>query len=111
MSQEPYFELRCAVVEMFYGNLLDEKYTLGQTASRCLSEFQQEVGEGERNALIVLSVTLSLLGRHEMSKLSDFGEEIKSLKLLRDKADLWEGLSADEKERMQEDIAYTLENA
>ncbi len=111
MSPESYFELRCAVVEMFYGNLIDEKYTLGQTTDRCLSEFQQEIGEGERNALVVLSVTLSLLGRHETSKLSDFGDEIKSLKALSDKADLWEGLSADEKERMQEDIEFTLEKA
>jgi len=111
MSQESYFELRCAVVEMFYGNLIDEKYTLGQTTDRCLSEFQQEIGEGGRNALVILSVTLSLLGRHEASKLSDFADGIKVLKALSEKVDLWEGLSADEKERLQEDIAFTLENA
>ncbi len=111
MSQEQYFELRCAVVEMFYGNFIDEKYTLGQTTDRCLSEFQQEIGEGGRNALIILSVTLSLLGRHEAGKLSDFTAEIKTLGTLSEKTDLWEGLSEDEKERMQEDIAYTLENA
>jgi len=69
------------------------EYTLGQTTDRCLSEFQQEIGEGGRNALIILSVTLSLLGRHEAGKLSDFTAEIKTLGTLSEKTDLWEGLS------------------
>jgi hypothetical protein len=110
MSPEPYFELRCAVVEMFYGNLLDEKYTLGQTTARTLSEFQQEIGEGGRNALVILSVVLALLARHEADALSGFASEIESLRTISANAALQEGLSDDEKERLQEDIAFSLEN-
>lgn len=111
MKPSPYYELRCAVVEMFYGTLLSEKYTIGQAASRCLVEFQREVQAGGRDALAALSVILSRVARHDAAALKRFKPELIRLQELTKKAILRRGLSADEKERLAEDVRFVLEKA
>lgn len=111
MNRESYYELRCDAVEMFYGNLLEENYTPGQTAARCLDEFRQELAGGDRTALILLSTILSLLARQDSRALGDFAAEIDSLRHLSLQPGLWEGLGREEQERMREDVDFTLETA
>jgi len=111
MDSSAYYELRCAVVEMFYETLREENYTIGQAAGRCLVEFQREVRGGARDALVVLSVILSRVARHEPEALARFRPEIEGMEGIVKKASCWRGLSPDEKERLQEDVRFVLEKA
>lgn len=38
-----YYELKYLVTETFYENILQEKYTIGQSAGRCFVEFYNEI--------------------------------------------------------------------
>ena len=111
MNFSPYFELRCAVSEMFYEVLLSEHYTIGQAAGRCLVEFRNEAQGAGQPALVVLSVLLSRVARHEPGTLDRFGPEVEALRALGKKSACWKGLASAEKERMQEDLRFVLEKA
>ena len=111
MASFSYFELRCAVAEMFYEVLLSEHYTIGQAASRCLVEFRQDLNQGGRDALVVLSVILSRVARHEAAALAGYAPEVATLKNLAKKSACWRGIDGEAKERLQEDVRYTLEQA
>ena len=75
-----YYELRCAVVEMFYETQMEEGYTVGQAASRCLVEFRREALGGQQDGLVVLSTLLSRVARHEPEALANFGPDIAALR-------------------------------
>lgn len=111
MEKGTYFELRGAVVEMFYENLLAEKYTIGQAAGRCLVEFRSEAQGGGQDALVVLSVLLSRVARHEPATLARFAPEIEALRAIGKKSACWRGLSSGAKARLEEDLRFTLEKA
>lgn len=111
MKTGTYYELRCAVLEMFYENLLAERYTIGQAAGRCLVEFRSEAQGGGQDALVVLSVLLARVARHEPGALARFAPEIEALRALGRKSADWRGLSAGEKARLQEDLRFVLEKA
>ena len=106
-----YYELRCAVVEMFYETLLEEGYTIGQATSRCLVEFRREAQGGGQAGFIVLSVLLSRVARHEPATLADFHPEVTALRALGRKTANWKGIHGTEKERLREDLRYVLERA
>jgi hypothetical protein len=108
---DSYFELRCAVVEMFYETLLSEHYTIGQATGRCLVEFRSELQGGGRDALVVLSVLLARVARHEPKALARFEPEVAALQALGKKTICWQGLADAEKKRMQEGMRFTLEKA
>ncbi len=110
-GESSYFELRGAVVEMFYETLLAEKYTIGQATGRCLVEFHHEAQGGGRDALVVLSVILSRAARHEPAALARFQPEIGAMQALAKKSACWKGLAPVEKERLKEDLRFTLEKA
>ncbi len=107
----PYYELRCAVVEMFYETLLAENYTVGQATGRCLVEFRREVLGGGRDALVALATILSRAARHDAAALAHFTPEIGALQALGRKSACWKGLSSEEKERLREDLRFALEKA
>lgn len=109
MAQDDYFELRGAVVEMFYEVLLSEHYTIGQAASRCLVEFRQDLNRGSRDALVILSTLMARVARHEAAALAGFAPEITTLRALSKKFSCWRGLDGAAKERLQEDVRFTLE--
>ena len=111
MPAVAYFELRCAVVETFYETLRAEDYTIGQAAGRCLVEFRREAQGGGRDALVVLSVLLSRVARHEPAALARFQPEIGAMQALAKKAVCWKGLAAGERERLEEDVRFALEKA
>lgn len=106
-----YYELRCAVVEMFYETLREEGYTIGQATSRCLVEFRQEVQGGTQEGMMVLSVLLSRVARHEPATLADFVPEVTALRALARKPSCWKGLDASAKERLKEDVRFVGEKA
>lgn len=108
-SPSSYYELRCAVVEMFYETMLAESYTIGQAASRCLVEFRQEIAPGGRDALVALSVILSRVAHHDAPALSRFAAEVAQLKQLAAQNELRAGLSAAEQSRLREDLSYLWE--
>jgi hypothetical protein len=111
MKNGTYFELRCAVEEMFYENLLAEKYTIGQAAGRCLVEFRSEAQGGGQDALVVLSVLLARVARHEPATLARFAAESEALRAIAKKSACWRGLADLEKERLKEDVRFVLEKA
>ena len=111
MDKGFYFELRCAVVEMFYEVLLAERYTIGQAAARCLVEFRQDLNRGGRDALVVLSVLLSRVARHDAKALAGFAPEVATLRTLGKKHSCWRGLESPAKDRLQEDVRFALEKA
>ena len=111
MKPFTYYELRCAVSETFYEVLLGERYTLGQAAGRCLTEFRSEAQGAGQDALVVLSVLLSRVARHEPETLSRFSPEIEAVKALAKKSACWKGLSSGETERMKEDVRFVIEKA
>jgi hypothetical protein len=106
-----YFELRCAVAEMFYEVLLAEHYTVGQAAARCLVEFRQDLNRGGRDALVVLSVLLARAARHDAKALAGFASEIATLRTLAKKSSCWKGLGAEAGARLKEDVRFALEKA
>ena len=108
---DAYFELRNAVVEMFYETLLSENYTIGQATGRCLVEFRNDLQGGGRNALIALSVILSRVARHEPAALVRFAPEVENLRRLGEKHTCWQGLADGEKARLKEDLRFVLEKA
>ncbi|NLB65076.1 MAG: hypothetical protein GX803_01225 [Lentisphaerae bacterium] len=111
MMNASYYELRSAVLEVFYEILLEENYTIGQAASRGLVEFRREVVEGGRTGLIVLSVLLARVARHEPARLADFARETSVLAELAKPEEHWAGLSADETERLSEDVRFVAEKS
>ena len=111
MKSSPYYELRCAVIEMFYETLREEGYTIGQAASRCLVEFRQEILGGGQEAMVVLSVLLSRVARHEPAALEHYAPERSALRALVRKPSCWRNLASGEKDRMREDVRFTLEKA
>ena len=111
MDKDVYFELRGAVVEMFYEVLLSEKYTIGQAASRCLVEFRQDLNRGNRDALVILSTLLGRVARHDAAVLADYAPELTNLRALSRKFSCWRGLEGVAKERLQEDVRFVLEKA
>ena len=111
MKPFTYYELRCAVSETFYEVLLGERYTIGQAAGRCLTEFRSEAQGGGQDALVVLSVLLSRVARHEPAALPRFAPEIAALKALAKKTACWKGLSSGETSRMKEDVRFAVEKA
>lgn len=111
MKTFTYYELRCAVSETFYEVLLGERYTIGQAAGRCLTEFRSEAQGAGQDALVVLSVLLSRVARHEPETLSRFSPEIEAIKALAKKSACWKGLSSGETERMKEDVRFVIEKA
>lgn len=111
MKPSTYYELRCAVLEMFYETLLAEHYTIGQAASRCLVEFRREVNQGGREALVALSVILSRVARHESAALARFQPEVDQLRVLAKKPSCRRGLASEEQARLQEDVRFLLEKA
>ena len=111
MKSSPYYELRCAVSEMFCDVLLTEGYTIGQATGRCLVEFRTEAQGAGQEALVVLSVLFSRVARHEPATLLRFEPEISALRALGKKSACWKGLASAEKERMTEDLRFVLERA
>ena len=111
MAAESYYELRNAVVETFYEVLLSEGYAIGQAASRCFVEFRSESQGGGRTGLVVLSVLLSRLARHDPTALARYPAEIGAMQALAKKSACWRGLSSGEKERLKEDLRFVLEKA
>jgi len=101
-----YYELRCAVMEAFYGTILSEKYTAGQAADRCLVEFKPEVEGAGRDALVVLSSLLARVARHDRAALKRFAREVESLDPLESRPTCWKGLNPREKSRMLEDLRF-----
>ncbi len=106
-----YYELRCAVVEMFYETLFEERYTIGQAASRCLVEFRRETQGGDREELVVLSVLLSRVARHEPASLKDFKAEVTALRALEKKPACRQGIEGSAGERLREDLRFIFEKA
>ena len=111
MEKESYYELRCAVVETFYEVLRSEGYAIGQAASRCLVEFRSESQGGGRTGLVVLSVILSRVARHDPAALARYRAEIGAMQALAKKSACWRGLSSGEKKRLEEDLRFVLEKA
>ena len=111
MKSFTYYELRCAVSETFYEVLLGERYTIGQAAGRCLTEFRSEAQGAGQDALVVLSVLLSRVARHEPETLARYLPEIEALKALSKKSACWKGLSSGETSRMREDVRFVIEKA
>lgn len=111
MKNSSYYELRCAVSEMFYDVLLTENYTIGQATGRCLVEFRSEAQGAGQEALVVLSVLLSRVARYEPETLLRFEPELAALRALGKKSACWKGLASTEKKRMKEDLCFVLEKA
>lgn len=106
-----YYELRCAVVEMFYETLLEEGYTIGQATSRCLVEFRREAQGGGQEGLVVLSALLSRVARHEPAALADFQPEVTALRALGRQSACRKGIHGAAKERLEEDLRFIQEKA
>lgn len=111
MKRAGYFELRGSVVELFYEVLLAERYAIGQAAGRCLVEFRGEAQGGGQDALVVLSVLLARVARHDPAALARFLSEVEALRALARKSACWRGLAGVEKERLREDVRLVLEKA
>jgi hypothetical protein len=111
VKPESYYELRNAVAETFYEVLLSEGYTIGQAASRCLVEFRSEAQGGGRAGLVVLSVLLARVARHEPATLARFQPEVRALAALAKQSACWRSLASGEKERLKEDVRFVAEKA
>lgn len=106
-----YYELRCTLIELFYETLLEERSSIRQAASRGLVEFQRQVKTGDRDGLIVLSVLLSRVARHESAALKDYVPEVAALLGLAERATNWKALGAAAREQLKEDVLFVRKKA
>ena len=101
-----YYELKYLVTETFYENILQEKYTIGQSAGWCFVEFYNEITLNNIEALIVYSTVLARIAKHEKNVLDSFKKEVKSMNDLANEKDIFNGVQTDEVEALKEDVDY-----
>ena len=99
-----YYELKYLVTETFYENILQEKYTIGQSAGRCFVEFYNEITLNNIESLIVYSTVLARVAKHEKNVLDLFKKEVKSMNDLAN--DIFNVVKTDEVEALKEDVDY-----
>lgn len=100
-----YYELKYLVTETFYENILQEKYTIGQSAGRCFVEFYNEITLNNIESLIVYSTVLARIAKHE-NVLDSFKKEVKSMNDLANEKDIFNVVKTDEVEALKEDVDY-----
>ena len=61
-----YYKLKYLVTETFYEDILNENYTIGQTANRCFVEFYGELSKNSIESVIVISTILLRVAVHEV---------------------------------------------
>ncbi|MBD7912479.1 MULTISPECIES: hypothetical protein [Clostridium] len=101
-----YYKLKYLITETFYENILEEKYTIGQSAGRCFVEFYNELNLNNIESLIVYSTVLARVARHEKSVLNSLGKELEEMNKLLVQNDIFNNISDDEVEALKEDIDY-----
>lgn len=101
-----YYELKYLVTETFYENILQEKYTIGQSAGRCFVEFYNEITLNNIESLIVYSTVLARVTKHEKNVLDLFKKEVKSMNDLANKKDIFNVMKTEEVEVLKEDVEY-----
>lgn len=106
MTAGDYFELRCAVLETFYGTMLAEKYTVGQAADRCLVEFRRDVLRAGWEALAVLACLLARVARHDRPALARFAREMAAMQKLAVAPACRQALDRRAWGRVQEDLGF-----
>lgn len=72
-----YYELKYLVTETFYENILQEKYTIGQSAGRCFVEFYNEEVES-MNDLVNDEDIFNILKTDEVESLREDIDYINS---------------------------------
>lgn len=101
-----YYELKYLVTETFYENILEEKYTAGQSAGRCFIEFYSELKLNNIESLIVYSTVLARVAKHEKSVLNSLEKEIQQMNNLFIQNDILHNINEDEVEALKEDVDY-----
>lgn len=101
-----YYELKYLVTETFYENILEENYTIGQTAGRCFAEFYSQLKKNDLEALIVMSTILSRVAKHDNTALKLFEKDIKRMNLLFEKKDVLMNIENDTFVMLKDDIDY-----
>ena len=101
-----YYELKYLVTETFYENILQEKYTIGQSAGRCFVEFYNEITLNNIESLIVYSTVIARVAKHEKNVLDLFKKEVKSMNDLANEKDIFNVVKTDEVETLKEDVDY-----
>ena len=87
-----YYELKYFVTETFYENMLDENYTIGQTAGRCF--------------VIVTSTILARVAIHQKETLKLYIEDYDKMMKILEGINLDDYLNEEEKEYLLDDIGY-----
>ena len=101
-----YYELKYLIIETFYENILEEKYTIGQSAGRCFIEFYNEVNLINIESLIVYSTVLARVAKHEKSVLNSLEKEVQQMNSLFIQKDILNNINDDEVKALKEDIDY-----
>ena len=101
-----YYELKYLVTETFYENILQEKYTIEQSAGRCFVEFYNEITLNNIESLIVYSTVLARIAKHEKNVLDSFRKEVKRMNDLANEKDIFNVVKTDEVEALKEDVDY-----
>ena len=99
-----YYKLKYLVTETFYENMLDENYTIGQTAGRCFVEFYTRLSKNNIESVIVASTILARVAAHEPEKLESFLKKYDEILKILEKINLDDYLN----EGGKEDILYDI---
>lgn len=103
--QGTFYQLKYYVTESFYEHIVAEKYTVVQSADRCLTEFCRQLSERNMETLTVYSTLFSRVAFHAPEELRHFQKELNEMNRLFT-SKIYHGLSADELEELLDDIDF-----
>ena len=103
--QSTFYQLKYYVTESFYEHIVAEKYTVLQSADRCLTEFWRQLSERNMETLAVYSTLFSRVAFHAPEELRHFQKELNEMNRLFT-SKIYHGLSADELEELLDDIDF-----
>ncbi len=105
MSNLNYYQLKCVLINVFYQNILKEKYTAHQSANKCLKEFQDDIQKDNLHQLIIYATILAKVADYNEDSLKQFNNEIILINQLSKTIDFSQVLNEDEKISLEQDIA------
>ncbi len=98
MEHINYYQLKYFLIDLFYENIIKEQYTVGQSADRCIVEFQDYIQKNDLNQLIVYASILAKAADCEKDSLKYFHNEIDIISQLSKTIDLSQALDEDEQD-------------
>lgn len=101
-----FYELKCLILETFYENILEEKYTIKQSVQKCLIEFYDEINLKNKDSLIIYSSVFEKLAKYEPHSLLLFKKHLNIMNDLFNDKEILKNIKNEEFKIIKSDIEY-----